>query len=306
MIPHYLKQPLPPQELTILKFLQCRMNLPRRYKLKITQLTKGYEGESKFFTQLNEHLPPEAIILNNLLLKSNNTTFQIDSLLLFENNAFIFEVKNFKGDFSINNDRWFKIHQQNEIINPLLQIERSKYLLRKLLSQLGYNHTVRAYLIFINDEFTIYNLPINKNIILPTQVNRLTKYLSTKSYTVIKNNQSLVRQLNTKHLNNNPHLNFPHYNFNSLQKGIICTDCYKFLFPFNRAYVTCKNCDRRVTVESAILKNITELKMLFPHKKITTNLVYEWCKIIKSKKTIRRILAKHFKQMNTGRHTHYI
>lgn len=306
MIPNYLKQPLPPQELIFLKSLQCRMNLPGKYKLKIKQLTKGYEGEKKFFTLLNKQLPPNAIILNNLMLKSNDTTFQIDSLLIYENKVSIFEVKNFKGDFSVSNDRWFKIDRQNEIINPLLQIERSKYLLRKLLLKLGFNHEVRAYLIFINNEFTIYNLPVNKNIILPTQINRFTKYLSSKSYTLIENDQKLIEQLSSRHLNKAPQFKFQNYNFNNLKKGIICTDCYKFLFPLNRAYLFCRTCNKRKAVESAILKSITEFKILFPDKKITTNFIYKWCKIIKSKKTIRRVLAKHFKQVNAGRYTYYI
>src|SRR5699024_709594 len=167
MIPNLFKTPLPPQELTILRYLQNRMSLPSNLNARLEQLTKGYMGEKKFYELLKEQLPSNFIILNNLLLEYNNSEFQIDSLVIFENKVLIFEVKNFEGEFFIRDDHWFTVKNENEIRNPLLQINRSEHLLRKLLQQLGRKFTVTSYLIFINNEFTLYKAPLNKNIILP-------------------------------------------------------------------------------------------------------------------------------------------
>lgn len=39
--------------------------------------------------------------------------------------------------------------------------------------------------------------------------------------------------------------------------------------------ITCKNCGCEERMEEAVLRNVEELKILFPDIKITTNLVFE-------------------------------
>ena len=51
---------------------------------------------------------------------------------------------------------------------------------------------------------------------------------------------------------------------------------------------------------------LKQIQFLFPERKITTNTVQEWCQVIKSKKTIRRILAKNFKVMFQGKLSYYV
>lgn len=306
MIPDSLKIPRPTQELTILRQLLIRMGLPNNFKLKVERLTKGYAGEKKFFGLLRKSLPPNVMILNNLLLKWNDSVFQLDSLLIFENNIFIFEVKNFEGDFFIRDEKWFTVNNENEISNPLLQIERSTYLLRKLLQQLGHKFTVTSYLAFINNEFTLYHAPLDKNIILPTQLNRFIKNLSTISFKRMKQHQVLVNQLASRHLNISTHQQIPKYDYDDLKKGVICNNCYSFLFPLSRHYLKCKSCKQKVTVESAIIQSVNEFNLLFPDRKITTSAIHEWCKVIKSKNAIRRVLSKHYKKVGKRRHTYYV
>jgi hypothetical protein len=50
---------------------------------------------------------------------------------------------------------------------------------------------------------------------------------------------------------------------------------------------------------------VEEIKLLFPEKKITTNNVYEWCKIVESKKTIRTILNENLTIISFGRSSTY-
>jgi hypothetical protein len=54
-----------------------------------------------------------------------------------------------------------------------------------------------------------------------------------------------------------------------------------------------------------VLRNVEELLLLFPDRKITVATVENWCQII-SRKTIRRILSKNFKEMGNGPATYYI
>jgi len=306
MIPEVHKRPSPPRELTILKHLQIRMNLPHNSRLRIDQLTKGFEGEKDFFKRLRKQLPSNAIILNNLLLTYNDNEFQIDTLIISENNIAIIEVKNYEGDFYIKDGDWFIVDNNIEIRNPLHQIGRCEHLLRKLLQQLGHNFKVTAYLIFINDKFTLYQAPLKRNIVFPTQLDRFINNFSSTLFKPQRNHQRLVKQLASRHLNISSNKKLPEYEFNQLIKGIICRECNTFLFSYNRKYVMCKKCGNKKTVESALLKSVDEYKLLFPNKKLTTSSIHEWCKIIKSKQAIRRLLLKHYKQVNYGKYAYYI
>ncbi|WP_445488357.1 hypothetical protein [Niallia sp. 03133] len=58
-------------------------------------------------------------------------------------------------------------------------------------------------------------------------------------------------------------------------------------------------------VESAIIRCGEEFKLLFPEGKITTTVIYEWCKVIYSKRKIRRVLEKYFKKVGTNWGSYY-
>jgi hypothetical protein len=149
------------------------MNLSDKDKQHFFNLKKGYEGEI-IFDSLAEKLQCECFILNDLLLKLNNTMFQIDSLIIIQETIYFFEVKNFEGDYYYESDRLYK-KSKSEINNPLNQLNRSESLFRQLLQSLGFNIPILASVVFINPEFTLYQTPLNKPFIFPTQVNRYLK-----------------------------------------------------------------------------------------------------------------------------------
>ncbi|MEH7379843.1 NERD domain-containing protein [Bacillus sp. JJ1533] len=71
------------KELELFRFLRVRKKLESEDETNFAYIEKGWLGE-KQFDQLLYSLPNECLILNNLLLKVNNTLFQIDSLLITE------------------------------------------------------------------------------------------------------------------------------------------------------------------------------------------------------------------------------
>lgn len=56
-------------------------------------------------------------IVNDLLLEHQHTMFQIDSLLFSRDLIYLFEVKNYEGNFYIEGDKWHS-NDQEEIKNP--------------------------------------------------------------------------------------------------------------------------------------------------------------------------------------------
>jgi len=125
-----------------------------------------------------EKLSGNYLILNDLLLEINNTIFQLDSLLIAQQIIYLFEVKNYEGDYYIKDDQWYSSFSGKEIKDPLLQLKRSESLLRKLLESIQSNFLIKSYFVFLNPEFTLLQASKELPIIYPNQINRFVKKLN--------------------------------------------------------------------------------------------------------------------------------
>jgi hypothetical protein len=298
-----LKSRTESDELKILRILHARMELLEKEKRYFFNKVKGFEGEVKF-DLLTEKLPDERVILNDLLLEANNTKFQIDTTIFLQETLNLFEVKNYEGDYVYNAGTFYTISEK-EIQNPLDQLKRSESLLRQLLQNLGYKIPIQGWLIFINPEFTLYTAPKNHQIILPTQLNRFMKKLSSNPSKLNGKHSELAEQLVSLHQIESPYSRVRHYEYEQQRKGITCPFCYTFMVMGEKKDLICKNCGAHDKVEAAVMRSVKELRLLFPDKKITTNGIYEWCVVIESKTTIWRILKKHMKSIGYGQWTYF-
>ncbi len=280
------------------------MNLSAEDEQYCFNLEKGYEGELKFDERLDELLLGR-LVLNDLLLEHRNTLFQTDSLLISSGTNYLFEVKNYEGDFYVDGDRWYSMGG-NEIKNPLLQLNRNESLLRQLLKALGCNIPVEAYLVFVNPEFHLYQAPLNQNIIFPTQLNRFLDKIKKQPSRLKNVHSTLAEQLLSLHLTDTPNFRLPDYHYDNLRKGIYCQRCCGFYDQQNtRLYFFCAKCGEKEDYETAVLRSVEEFKLLFPNDKITTNQIHEWSNFIKSKKTIRKVLLENFRTIGHGKYTYF-
>ncbi|WP_121663148.1 nuclease-related domain-containing protein [Metabacillus litoralis] len=298
------KQRAIPSELLILKNLDTRMRLDEKDKQYYANLKKGYEGEVKF-DRLIEKLTCECLILNDLLLKQNNTLFQIDTLLITQDSLYLYEVKNYEGDYYYDSDRLYKKNQK-EIINPLIQLNRAESLFRQLLKHLGYPTSIFASVVFINPEFTLYQSPLNKPFIFPTQIYRHLKELNTVSSKLTDDHKRLADKLLSLHVMDSPYRELPSFEYNELRKGVICGECFSLSMSVLGKHCICKKCGQKEIVETAVIRNVKEFQLLFPEQKITTNAIHDWCEIVTCKRRIQRILEKNFKIKGAHQWAYYV
>ncbi|BDH60085.1 hypothetical protein MTP04_02150 [Lysinibacillus sp. PLM2] len=299
----YFKARAKSEELLILDSLSKRMNLSDQDKLYYLNLTKGYEGEL-IFDSLTEDLAEEYLILNDLLLSFNKTTFQIDSLMIGLNKAYFYEVKNYEGDFYYESEKIYK-KPKTEITNPLNQLSRTETLLRQFIQSLGFSMAVEGYVIFINPEFTLYQAPLNKPFIFPTQIKRHLQQLRFNSSKLNDKHKRLAEKLVSLHIRDSKYTNLPTYEYDQLRKGIKCASCSSFMVTVNGRSCICTECGHAETVAQAVIRNVNEFRMLFPDEKITTNVIHDWCCIVKSKKRIKRILDNHLNMQGNNRWIYY-
>lgn len=298
------------KELLQFRALHSRMKLLEKDLTYYLNLEKGFEGERYFDERLSKHLSDDWIVLNDLIFEVNNTIFQIDTILICNIAIYLFEIKNLDGDYYIENNKWYSKITSKEIKNPLQQIARSGSLFRRILQDLGCDVSkisLEYYVIFVHPEFHLYQAPINHQLIFPAQMNRFMDKFYSKPLPQLSNtNFKLAEQLLTIQLKESPYSRVPEYSYDKLKKGIICSNCRSFIIKGVNKSLVCKKCGHHEDIESAILRSTNEYKLLFPKRKVTTNSIHEWCKIINSKKLIRRILTTNFRAQGIGRSTFYI
>ncbi|OCA91401.1 nuclease [Bacillus sp. FJAT-27225] len=290
------------RELRVLRSLDRRMDLEEAVKQQYSNLKKGYEGELLFDAR-TELLTSDCIILNDLLLQINGKTFQIDTLIIFPNEIFIFEVKNFEGEFFYADGKLFK-KPQAEVADPLLQLSRTETSLRQLLKSIGFNVQVEGSVVFINPEFTLYNAPLDKPIILPTYLNPYFKKLNTKTGKLRGYHTLLADKLISMHLENSPFEQLPAYEIEHVRPGMLCQRCDSFDVYVEGKKLNCKNCSHTEKVEEAVMRHVEEFKLLFPDQQIKTILIHNWCGIV-SMKWIKSILEKNFKMVRLSRWSYF-
>jgi hypothetical protein len=292
-----------PGKLIILRILNKRMDQTVDEKKYYLYQEKGFEGEVQF-DLLTEKVQSECYILNDLLLNVNNTTFQLDTTIIFQKKISFFEVKNYEGDYCFRSGR-FETLAEKEIKNPLDQLRRSKSLLRQLLQKHGYNLPIEGYVVFINPRFTLYQAPVNEHIIYPTQLDALIENLNAQPSKLTNQHKKIAEKLVSLHQTESQYSQVPTFKYSQLKKGMTCKECSSFSMFIQGKKIVCGDCGFEEFVEPAVMRNVEELKLLFPSLKITTNVVYEWCRGAVSKKTLSRILARNFNKIGVRQWTFY-
>ncbi|WP_010678232.1 nuclease-related domain-containing protein [Bacillus timonensis] len=292
-------------ELKLLRLLRVRKRLEEKDENNYIYLEKGKFSE-KLFDQYLLGLTNEFLILNNLLLEVNNTLFQIDSLLITQKKIFIFEVKKHEVDFYIVKDRWYMLSGK-EIKNPLIQVIRSESLFRQLLQELRFSVMLDLKLFLSTQNFFSMRLRLKVHLYFIRQLGRLLKNLdSYDAPRVSGGHMRLADKLVSLHITDNPYSRLPVYTYEELEKGIICQRGCFHLEDTNRHTLVCNKCGFIEDKEAAILRSIEEFRFLFPEKRITVDVIYNWCQVIRSKRLIREISSKNFELVLFGRGSYYV
>ncbi|WP_407639581.1 nuclease-related domain-containing protein [Anaerobacillus alkalidiazotrophicus] len=111
--------------------LNIRLNLLEKGRMYYSYLEKGI-GELAF-DNIIDHLIESWLILYGLLVKINNTTFQVYKVIISPDQTYIFQVKNYEGDYYIEGGRWY-LSRKSEIINLHVQLQRYDTLFQRLLN----------------------------------------------------------------------------------------------------------------------------------------------------------------------------
>ncbi|UOQ46596.1 NERD domain-containing protein [Gracilibacillus caseinilyticus] len=204
-----------PLELRVYEYISRRKSLSEAESNKYRKLRRGYEGEVQFESYLTG-LSDKLISIGDIWLSHNGKAFQIDHLLFGKNTLYLYEIKNFPGEYYYKNDKFY-VRSGKLMDDPLTQLQRCETLFVQLLEQMRVNVPIQASVVFVNPECTLFQAPISSRIILPTQLNYYFKQfqeLNKLHPTFYK----LAEKLNTVRLAEPPYQQFPVCHYQELKK----------------------------------------------------------------------------------------
>ena len=289
----------------LLGFLNTRMILSEDDLKQYLNLKKGYEGEVAFDQLTAANLTSDIYVLNDIMLEINHSKFQIDSSLIIQDTIFPCEVKNFEGNYFLKDDEFYFCGAKSPITNPLHQVKRAETLLQQYLKKNGFYFRIVPYLVFINPKFFLYHAPQNDSIIFPPHLSSFMEKLNSKTSNPNGKQQKLADKMIADHIIESPYPKLPHYEYHSLEKGLTCAICNSFFISCDDRKAKCDQCGFVEEIELAVVRSVEEFKLLFPDLKITTNIIHDWCRVVESRKTIRKFLKKNYKAVGYGQWAFY-
>ena len=280
---------------------RSRLTLADRYYHEA--LEKGYIGEQQF-DALVESLTCDHIYLKDLRLKYYRKTFQIDSLLLVGNKAYIYEVKNYEGEYEIKGDRLLLSSTKVEVPDPMVQLQRSMSLFRQLLHHFQLPIDVEGYVIFINEKMALHNMPKSQYLLKSMTVKQL-EAINKTTEKVSQKNKRLAKHLLASLQEEKPYDDLPDYSFETMKKGMLCKHCFGQLERLSMRRSFCQRCRQTEDLSESIYRSIVEFRDLFPEKKLTTKIIHEWCGSIPSTYMVTQVLKKHYNRHKRHRWTYF-
>lgn len=226
------------ETLLLLESLAARMVTNTELQKQLSINMKGYLGEINYQTLLSDFFT-----LSDLYLEpKNGQRFQVDHLVCVAGFIFIYEVKNYSFEWEYN-EEYFSRSEKLEIPNPLIQLTRTKHNFKQLLKEIGFGHIpVKAAVVFVHSEFTLFNAPRGKALILPTQIPEHIEYMKQfpKPTTEIIDAAEVIQKLALK-----PEVfrkNIPDYEYHDLKKGLRCVQCGSLDLIVNSKKYSCSDC----------------------------------------------------------------
>lgn len=298
-----IKERTKPISYKVLESLNTRMTLSASVKVQYNNQIKGFEGELAF-DQLYKKLEVPGLLINDLLLSTRDTHYQIDALHVTDHQLTIYEIKNYTGSYHYRDSQIFS-ETDYVIQNPISQVERKRIYLHNLLKNLGYNVSLSAYVVFINPDFYLYSFPKTESVLFAGQLQSHFELLAEKYQTNSQENLTLAKTLIELHDETYYPTNFQAYSFEELKKGITCPRCHSFSRVTTRQTRRCTDCGFNEKTTKAIYRSIEEFRVLFPNRPLTKRILHHWCGDDVSSSCIQSVLKANYKLHHAGRSSYY-
>lgn len=298
-------QPMKSSAQHILDIVSKRTVLTEDQQKLLERLAAGYEGEMYFFKKLKAKLNNNPITLYNLYLKLNGSHFQIDCLLIFQNEIIIFEIKHYRGDFFIENNNWYTLAKR-EIKNPIHQLQRTELMLRQFLNKHKSALKIRSFLIFNHPEFFLYQVSPQTPIVFHGQLRPFIQQFKNIPCKIQQHHNEIASLLKSNHQSSSSFEYNTIYDYDSLKKGVICQTCNGFMVEDKRNNMRCVICGDVEDLRHAMIRTIKDYRILFPTNHIRIKSIIDWTNNSVSIYKTRKIIEEFAVLVPRGKNSYYL
>ena len=159
-----------PRMLCIYEALAKRMKLGPGDQYYLLHMDGGFGGECGLDVH-TDALDSRCLVLNDLQLRHNRISIQIDTLVICPDKLLVYEAKNYKGDH-----QWRPVTLRKPsgatMENPSVQLNRTMARLAVLLAELKIDMPIEGFVAFINPEFNLLSAQKIEEYLLPGQIPR--------------------------------------------------------------------------------------------------------------------------------------
>ena len=291
-----------PRMLCIYEALAKRMKLGQADQYYLLNREGGFRGECGLDV-FTDALDSRCLVLNDLQLRHNRISIQIDTLVICPDKLLVYETKNHKGDH-LWGPLTFRKPSGATMENPSLQLNRTMARLGVLLAELKIEMPIEGFVVFINPEFNLLSNRKIEEYLLPGQIPRHFQNFRVKGEIRPEQQRladALIRMHNPRHFSEE----LPEIDYGKLRKELFCLDCGSAVRLDGVKSVYCPVCKKRRRTTKTILHNVEEFRLLFPDAKVTTPRMAEWCGM-DNKDRIYRVLCKNYTAVGKCHGRHYV
>lgn len=272
-------------------------------------LKKGEMGELKLLEYIEECGLSHWKILRNLWL-SDGRSFECDVVVITKNCVYIFEVKNYVGNFSYREGAC--IFNNIKMDYDIIQQARKSFLkLHKICQDFSTSIPVKGALVFINERNQVtINSPVSDIDILPVTdvyqyINQMKVDEQARNYYPF-NTAKLIQHLAQYEIANPFHPEaYSKVEMSRSRKGISCANCQSYDVRIEKFYVNCA-CGMHESKEEAIVRAACDYGVLTYDRNFTSGDIYRFLNYQITQKYIGKILTRHFKRSTNHSYKYFI
>ncbi|XJS10858.1 nuclease-related domain-containing protein [Aerococcaceae bacterium WGS1372] len=303
-----------PFYLEFLEVLDRRYQLPDESKKRLWALQVGHQGQVVFDRILNQHVPTGWQILHNLNFARDFGKIQIDTLVISPHVIYHFEVKNLVSDYEFRDNSWYNSKNGQQYRNYFTQLNRQNEILSLIFSELNIELPLVSKLILINEEDTVtFYQDMQEHYLKRWQIARFIRNehekFSNNSVKKSEFSESIANLLMENTIEEFVKEQYDEQKFiTNIQGGILCPQCHykiKLSNQSNKFILHCVNCKATESKERAIVRTICEIGLLNYEKDLTFSIVNRFIGEPGLRRSIQRILSKHFALTGSRKFSHY-
>lgn len=283
----------PPTSLLHYETLNSRKGLSPKEIQGFEQVKKGFMGEKKLAHLLSNSTYENLLPIFGSLFEVGDSEVQIDCMLLIRDRIFLLEVKNYTGDYCLENGNLYLFPNKTQVHNPLAQLDRAELLIKRMLKEMRIHLEVQSYLVFIHSSFLLYGSTPQLPMIFYPQLNRFLQKLNANARPLTVEVVKLAEVLTNRRKERSAYERLPNYELAQLKRGVFCPKCSANLRRTGRRRFTCLACACDWDAEDVILYAVAQYHFLFPEEPISTLKMVNWCGDEFASSFMREVLQKH-------------